>query len=117
MGAQGSSDFFGGLGHGFAAILGLGSEFDPMSDLRSQLATANSNLQAIQNVGAYNGLKEDIKINTEFQEMMMDENKLMTESSQYYNNVALDNIKQTDLFLTLLALLVIVVVFFMLARK
>lgn len=113
---QGASDAAGGMAHGLAAICGLGSEFDPMQDLRSELATAKENLQAIKDQGAYTALQEQNKINQQFVEMIQTQNKVNSQSTRYYNDIALDGIKQTDLFMVILTLLVIVIIFFMLAK-
>jgi Mg2+ and Co2+ transporter CorA len=107
----------GGLGHGMLSLIGLGSLYDPVGDLRGKLSQAQSAMQNMINLRAYDALKEDEKIFEDLITYISTNNTVIQETQQLFSNMASNTSKQQNVFLSILSCLIFILIFFMLIRK
>lgn len=107
----------GGIGHGILSLVGMGKLYDPMGDLRGQMAQSNAKLNAMvqaKSLEAIQGLSDDVK---ELYTLLgTNETKLQTFIDQN-NQLLWEQIKEENLFISILAVSVIIIIFFMLVAK
>lgn len=105
-----------GLGHGSLALLGIGQAYDPLADLRSELASANAKTQSIYNNTSLAFMKEDNEEWVQLNDYLNTHNSEVNETMDYYNTLTYESAQKTNLFMTILALMVLVIIFFMLIQ-
>jgi methyl-accepting chemotaxis protein len=110
-------DFFGGLGHGLASLVGFGQLTDPLGDLNGELS---SSIQKMNTMTA----TQSAAFATDVTQSMKDLNTIVNEKSDYikqyvdYNNELLWNSeKEQNIFIGTIAAIVIIIIFFMLIQK
>ena len=113
---MGIGDIFGGLGHGVLGLFGLGQLFDPLNDLRSKLASAESNMQNIINLNNMAVMQNEIKVDSDLYRYIQTNNAEIQEAMQNYNQLTMDDIKKENLFISILSALILIVIFFMLIK-
>ena len=109
-------DIMGGLVHGGLNLVGAGSAFDPMGDLRSALSTAKGALQDAQNLGAYTFDKSQEDWDKVIEQYMAGNNHIIEDQIQYFNTLTNDKLEEVNVFMVLLSLLVIIIIFFLLIK-
>ena len=107
------SDFFGGLAHGALALFGLGEVYDPLGKLRGEIADANASIQETKNVGAYDSIQTLSDEAKKQYNLFKSSQALTIEKAKFLNNLAMDDIAETNLFLTLLSVLVLVIIIYL----
>jgi hypothetical protein len=110
-------DVFGGLGHGFASLFGLGQYVDPLGNLNGDLS---SSIQKMNTMTA----TQSAAFATAATQSMKDLNTIVEEKGKYikqyvdYNNELLWNSdKEENVFIATIAIIVIIIIFFMLIQK
>ena len=112
-----ASDFFGGAAHGFLGMFGLGELVDPLGDAHKDIQSA---LSDINSTTAAMSLKLAQKQSIVTEEVFKNLNMrmdLMGQLTQEQNDQVLDSIKQENLFLSILSMLVVILIFFFLIQK
>lgn len=109
-------NFLNGLGHGSLALLGIGEAYDPLSELRKELAKANAKTQSIYDNTSLAFMKADNEEWVNLNDYLNTNNSTIQETMDYYNTLTYDSIQKTNLFMVILALLILVVIFFMLIQ-
>jgi hypothetical protein len=110
------NDVAGGLAHGALGLVGAGSAYDPLGDLKGSLADANNALQQAQNLGAYTTEIDLAKYNTWFRKYQSGKDNIIEEQMVYFNNLANNKLEDINYFLIILSLLVIIIIFFLLIK-
>ena len=110
------TDFLGGIAHASLGLLGIGSVYNPLGDLKSKLSTMKSNLQEVKNMGAYNSEKEGADNSIIMVSLIKTNDEAINETMDYFHTLSMDNTAETNYFLILLSVLVIIIIFFMLIR-
>lgn len=107
----------GGIGHGILSLVGMGKLYDPIGDLRSQMATSNATLNAMvqtKTLQAVQGLSQDVK---ELYTLLGTKETEMQTYIQYNNQLLWEQMKEENLFISILAASVIIIIIFMLVAK
>lgn len=107
-------DGLSGFGHGMLALFGFGELADPLNDLRSELSSAKDTLQQTVNTSALQLAMSQNSINKDLWIDIQTRNGDIQESIKVYNNITFNQIKETNLFLSFTAIIVIIMLFFML---
>lgn len=110
------ADFFAGLTHGMLSLVGAGDLYDPLGDLNSSLAAANSALQQAKDTGAYKVLEWNETVQEGMIKFMEGQGKVIDKQMEYFNKVTLDKLQDVNVFMVLLSLMVIIIVFFLLIK-
>ena len=114
-GQQSTTDTFNGFTHGILGLVGAGEVYDPLGDLRSKLATANSNLQQVTNSQSLLFATEEGTVNKDIWKYIMTNNAKTTQYINANNEVALDNIEQTDIVLAIIWITVFIIVIYLIS--
>jgi hypothetical protein len=109
-------DIIKGAGHGVIALLGVGELYNPLGDLRSELSTANSNLQNLKNTSTFQILDGQSKVENDLFKYIQTNNSTISKTMEMYNEMSMDGIQQENLFISVLSMLVIIIIFFMVIR-
>lgn len=102
-----------GLGHGALGLIGLGSVYDPMGDLRSELADKNNQMQQYLNGMSFAVLQQEQREIDKFWAVFQQNNATTSEIMKYNSTLINDNLKEQTLFLAILSMLVIIIIIFM----
>lgn len=105
-----------GLGHGSLALLGIGQVYDPLANLRQELAKANQKTQSIYNNTLMSFIQADNDEWVKLNDYLNTNNSTIQETMDYYNTLTFQSIQKTNLFMAILALMVLVVIFFMMLQ-
>ncbi len=110
-------DTISGLGHGALGLIGLGSLYDPIGDLRGQLSQAQSAMQNMINLRAYAALQQDEKILEDLVTYISTNNTDIQETQQLFSNIASNTDKEQNVFMVILSCLIFILIIFMLISK
>jgi len=111
------SNFIEGAGHGFLALFGAGAVYDPMGDKRSDLSQAKSDMQTTINNMTLEAIKVQASLDEDFYNFMKVQQDTINDQNALTDAQIWDAIKQENMFLVLISVLVIIIVFFMLIRN
>lgn len=113
---QGSDWFFGSI-NGFLSLFGAGSLIDPLGDARSEYDSAIQNMQDIYN---NNNLLFALKSEQTFEDfynLVKIQNSFLDTKIKQNTQIFNDTIKQENLFMTLLSMIVFIIIFYLLFAK
>lgn len=106
-------DLWKGIAHGSLALLGIGNLYDPVGDLRGELATATrkvDNMVQNETIAALKSQQTEIAALYNF---MSTKNEYLQGVIDNNNTLIWDTIQQENLFLTVISLSVIIIILFM----
>ena len=104
----GASGFVTGL----LGLVGAGQLYDPLNNLRGQVAQAKDGLQQIKNIENYIALKTETDNSKKLLDVLQGQRTTIDEHIKFYNDLAMNDINKLSMFVTILSLMVIVLVFF-----
>lgn len=105
-----------GFANGLLSLIGLGSLYDPLSDLQGELAQAHQNLTNIVNVGTLASLKAQEEEDKVLVNYIQNNNALINETMTYYNQQALDTNLTQNFFISFSIILIFIIIFFILIK-
>ena len=111
------ADSMGGLGHGLAGLVGVGSLYDPLGDLKGELASANTQMQQTLNAGTITALQSSGTAQTDLLDLIKSVEGLMAQSTQANTTLIHQDIGVENLFIACIAAAVVIIVFFMMWQK
>jgi hypothetical protein len=107
-------DFWKGALNGVAGLIGLGKQTDPLAQKKKELSTANSHLRSMIDTSTLTALKD---INGDFEQMLTLMNQVKQDISvqqEYDNELLTEGLQEENIFTSLLAVLVVVIVLYLL---
>ena len=108
--------YFQGAGHGALSLIGQGKHYDPLGDKRSELSAARTNMQTTINSYSAAVLAGQIKTDSDIAKEMETQRETIEEQMKAYNDLISDDIVKENLFISIIAALVGVLIFFMLIK-
>jgi hypothetical protein len=106
-----------GLANGLLSLIGLGSLYDPLSDLQGELSDAHQNLTNIINTGTTLSLKAQVGLDNTLITYIKTNNAELTETMNLYNQQSKNTDQTQNFFISFSILLIFIVIFFMLIKK
>ena len=110
-------NFSKGLAHGLAGLVGDGAAYDPLADARTQLSNANSKYQSTVNAGLLKLTAMDQKLVETSVKYMQSSIGGLQEQASLSNQIITDGLAETNSFLVVLALTLMILVFYVLLEK
>jgi hypothetical protein len=114
---MGFTDVMGGIGHGLASLVGMGSLDDPMAKLRGQLSAdiaKQNQMVATESLAAVQAINETLKDIYTFQGVAR---KRMQATIDLNQQLVWDSMDEENLFMSVLSVVIIIIIFFMLIQK
>ena len=105
-----SNNALNGLGHGLLGLIGLGSVYDPLGDLRSQLASCTAEFNSMTAEYSYQAALLGHKELIWFEQLMKDEGAKARSHAQLVNQMIWDTLATENLFILMIYVLVFIVV-------
>jgi hypothetical protein len=109
-------NFWEGVAHGALALVGLGSKYDPMGDLRAQYSQGIQQLESMTQQKSLLALQKEntniIKLANALNTQELFIQKVINDNTSHIMN----NIKTTNMFLAIVAIMVIVLILYLLTE-
>ena len=112
-----ASDFFGGLGNGLLSLVGLGNLCDPLGDATSDFNTAMSNMSAMQQAQSLSSIQGITATMGHMLNFIRSKDTLLSDSIKNGNLILSNDLKQEQLFLSVTAMIVFLLIVFFLIQK
>jgi len=111
------SNFFSGMTHGFAGLLGLGQMYDPLGDLSSQLS---SKIAEFNSITAQYSLASAVAITNRistFEQYMNTQGAVARKQVQVTTDMLAQSLENDNLFIIYLYVLIFIVIIYLIIRK
>ena len=112
-----ATDLFSGLGHGLLGLVGLGSVYDPLGDLRSTLSSKITDFNNITADYSYKAQKEQHANLIWFEQFMQTEGAVARKQLESTSQMIWDTIETEKLFIIFLYILVFIIVIYLIIKK
>lgn len=111
------NDIMGGLGHGMASLVGLGSLDDPMGNLRGELSSSVSAMNEMTAANSAGFATDASAAMKDLHQLTISSNNAIKQTIDYNNELIWDSMKEENIFIATIAATVIIIIFFMLIQK
>ena len=112
-----ASDFFGGLGHGILSLFGAGDLCDPLGDATSDFNSTMSNMAAMQQAQSLSSIQGITATMGHMLNFIRSKDTLLSDSIKNGNLILSIDLKQEQLFLSVTAMIVFLLIVFFLIQK
>jgi predicted PurR-regulated permease PerM len=109
-------NFWTGLGHGLAGLVGFGELYDVAGDLTKASNEAQQNLQTTISSLTARAILNQTDLDKQLLEYIRTNNSVLNETMDQYNSVSQNNFIQNNIFMKIFALLMFIYLIFMLAK-
>jgi len=106
-----------GLGHGVLGLVGFGSVYDPLGDLRSELSSKVSEFNSITAEYSYKTAVAQLKQMEALQELMRTNGAVARLQLQVTSQMIWDTIETENLFIMFLYILIFIIVLYLIIKK
>jgi hypothetical protein len=106
-----------GLAHGVLGLVGFGSAYDPLSDLRSELSSKVSEFNSITAEYSYKTAVEQLKHMEVLQELMRTNGAVARAQLKVTSQMIWDTIETENLFILFLYILIFIIVLYLIIKK
>lgn len=111
------TDFWNGIGHGFLGLAGFGSVYDPLGDLRSDLASKTQEFNNISADYAYKGILKNLDLINALDNVMNGNGAVAKKQLQLTSDLIWESLETENLFIIFLYVLVFIVIFYLIVKK